>query len=152
MTAASADLTALAKTLAYASGAGADKAANAVVREYAERIRTEAQTMAPVRTGALRQSISIHYDGPTKATIGPEVPYGAFQEFGTKGPYAIAPKKPGGVLVFQTGGKTVFARKVMHPGVKAHPYMRPALRMALGKGVAEALSRQGALAITKGAA
>lgn len=152
MNAATVDLTRIANNLAYASGEGSRKVASKVVHDYAERLRAEAQTMAPVKTGTLRDSITIHYDGPLKATIGPEVLYGAFQEFGTKGPYEIKPKKAGGVLVFQAGGKTVFARKVMHPGIKPHPYMRPALEKILGAEMAQQMAKEGALIITKGKA
>lgn len=152
MNAATADLTRIANNLAYASGEGAQKVASKVVHDYAERLRAEAQTMAPVKTGTLRDSITIHYDGPLKATIGPEVPYGVFQEFGTKGPYEIKPKKTGGVLAFQSGGKTVFARRVMHPGVKARPYMRPALEKILGAEMAKKMAKEGALVVTKGKA
>jgi HK97 gp10 family phage protein len=149
MTAAFADLSRIANNLAYASGEGSQKVASKVIHDYAERLRAEAQTMAPVKTGTLRDSITIHYDGPLKATIGPEVVYGSFQEFGTKGPYEIKPKKSSGVLVFQAGGKTVYARRVMHPGVKAHPYMRPALEKILGE-EAKQMAKDGALVIAKG--
>ena len=40
-----------------------------------------------------------------------------FLEFGTA-PHVITPKNPGGVLVFEVGGETVFARIVHHPGTK----------------------------------
>lgn len=33
----------------------------------------------------------------------------------------------GAPLVFQAAGGTVFARRVHHPGTKAHPYMQPGM-------------------------
>ena len=50
--------------------------------------------------------------------------YAAAQDLGSGlyGPkrrkYLILPKKPGGVLAFKVRGKMVFARRVMHPGVR----------------------------------
>ena len=55
-----------------------------------------------------------------------QVPYATFVHNGTK-PHPIYPKKAGGVLVFQIGGKTVFARKVNHPGTKAQPFYQAAI-------------------------
>ena len=49
---------------------------------------------------------------------------------GTKGPYVIKPRKPGGLLKFfwHKVGKTVYMRRVTHPGVKiAQPFLQQAL-------------------------
>jgi HK97 gp10 family phage protein len=146
----SADLRRIAEKLAYASGEGINKVAANVVRKYAEATRASAQTFAPIKTGTLRDSITIRYESPTHAEIGPEVPYGVYQEFGTKGPYEIKPKRAGGVLAFQIGGKTVFAKRVMHPGIKPHPFMRPGLEAAVGKEMAHEMAREGTLVLTKG--
>ena len=43
----------------------------------------EARNRAPVRTGALRRSISAERRGVTDAVVGDGVPYGRFVEFGT---------------------------------------------------------------------
>ena len=148
----SADLRRIAENLAYASGDGIAKVAANVVRKYAEATRASAQSFAPVRTGTLRDSITVRYESPTHAEVGPEVPYGVYQEFGTKGPYEIKPKNVNGVLVFNIGGKRVFAKRVTHPGVKAHPYMRPGLEAAIGTEMAHEMAREGTLIITKGKA
>ncbi len=44
--------------------------------------------------------------------------YGLYVHDGTD-PHEIRPKQAGGVLAFQVGGETVFARSVQHPGTKA---------------------------------
>ena len=156
MTAASADLTALARDLSAASRMGIQAAAARVVGETAQRVQAIAQAKAPFRTGKLRTSIGIRQDSPFQAQIGPSVVYGPYQEFGTGSrgefggaPYEIRPKKPNGLLVFQVDGRTVFARKVTHPGVPPHPYMRPAAVEALGPAAGE-LAAAGALLITRG--
>lgn len=90
-----------------------------------------------VRTGNLLNSIGAskkvteESDGSVGGQIGPQgVPYAAIHEFGGQTPARrIEPRKAGGVLAFQAGGQTVFARFVNHPGSKipARPYLRPAL-------------------------
>lgn len=155
--AASADLSSLAESLNYASKVGATRAANLTIRGYAERVRTEAQTMVPVKTGELRDSIQIRYPNIAKAVIGPTKDYGVYQEFGTASrgefggsPYEIRPKSPDGRLVFKVNGKWVSAKRVIHPGIPPQPYMRPALQGALGNELASNLAQQGALMAVQG--
>ena len=155
MPAVSADLTALAQRLSYAANEGITKAAGEVVHTYAEKIKDLAQASAPIKKGTLQHSISVEYQGDTKATIGPHVTYGVYQEFGTgtrgefpTGPYMITPKK-GKYLAFTVNGKRVFAKVVHHPGIPPHPYMRPAAQQALGD-FADSLAEAGALVIIKG--
>lgn len=156
VTAASADLRELAADLAFASKQGIDKAAVTVIHDIAQRVQQAAIAAAPRKTGKLAASIHITWVDKLKAEIKPTEIYGVFQEFGTatkgefpSGMYEIRPKSPGGVLVFQVGGKTVFARVVHHPGVKAQPFMRPALVQAL-EPFAEQMAAKGQLLITKG--
>jgi HK97 gp10 family phage protein len=155
--AASADLAALAADLSAASGQPMMTTASQIIQQAAQRVQAEAQTRAPVKTGRLKSSIAIRYIGPLTAIVGPNVDYAAYQEFGTgtrgefPGPiYEIKPKKPGGVLVFKVGGKTVWARKVRHPGIKARPYMRPAFETVLGTDLLKRLADAGQAAILKG--
>ena len=46
-----------------------------------------------------------------------------YLEFGTR-PHVIEPRDPGGVLAFEVGGETVFAKKVFHPGTKPLGFVR----------------------------
>lgn len=154
--AASADLTRLAADLAAAANGGMDDAAHEVILMGAVRVQTEAQLRAPVKTGALKASITVTPTGPLSARIGPHVEYGAAQEFGTGArgdfpgtPYPIN-AKPGGTLSFTVGRQRVFTKRVMHPGVRAKRYMRQGLLAALGPSLSKALADAGALLITKG--
>lgn len=156
-TAVSVDLRNIAANLAYASGTGVELTAANVIRNTAEQIRAKAQALAPVKTGTLRESITIRYDGGLKATVGPEVPYGVYQEFGTgtrgefpTGMYQIRPKRPDGRLVFKVNGKWVSAKVVNHPGIPPHPYMRPAVTATLGQELAQEMANAGALIVTQG--
>lgn len=155
--AASADLTAIADALSYAGRVGGVKAANLVVRGYAERVRAQAQTMVPVKSGELRDSIEVRYPNVHKAVIGPTKEYGVYQEFGTASrgefggsPYIIRPKSPSGRLRFKVNGQWVTAKKVVHPGIPPHPYMRPGLQQAIGTDMAQELADRGALVAIQG--
>ena len=155
MTAASADLRSLADRLAHASGEGIQKAAAEVIKDTAEKVQNFAAELAPRKTGALASSIRITYVSPLEAHIGPTMFYGVFQEFGTASrgefggqPYKIRPKRAER-LSFQIDGKWISTKEVTHPGVPPHPFMRPALKQALGP-AADELAAQGALLITKG--
>lgn len=157
VSAASADLSSLANDLAAASGGGVFVSAQEIIRTAAVRVQAEAQSRAPIKSGRLQQSITVRYTGPLSAVIGPNVPYAPYQEFGTgergefpTGPYEIKPKNPGGVLVFKVNGKTVYAKKVKHPGIKARPFMRPALEAVIGTELLTKLADAGLAAITKG--
>lgn len=154
MTAASADLTRLASDLRLA-GLSATAAAGAVVSATAQQVQALAQQKAPFKTGRLRESITVSQPAPNRAVIGPTVEYGAYQEFGTASrgefggsPYVILPKRAPR-LVFTIDGKRIHAKKVVHPGVRARPYMRPALVEALGT-AARTLAEDGQLLITVG--
>lgn len=155
MPAASADLTRLAQNLANAAGEGIQRAAAEVIKDTAERVKNVASELAPKKTGELARSIRIVYVSPVEAHIGPTVVYGLFQEYGTASrgefggaPYVIRPVRAER-LYFQVDGEWVTAKEVHHPGIPAHPYMRPAVQQALGPAAAE-MARKGALLITKG--
>ena len=152
MTAASADLRSLAIRMSSAGG-DINIIASNLIKDTAKEIQSVAQSLSPVKSGALRRSITINYETATRAVIGPHVIYGPFQEFGTgsrgefpTGPYTIKPKN-GKVLAFKVaGGKTVFTREVKHPGIKAQTYTRPAIKRVIDT-IAPELSKQGALKI-----
>lgn len=129
--AATADLTALADDLARASGIGIYQAGQQLVAQGATIVQAQARSYAPKRTGFLAQSITVSFPDPLTAVIGPTARYGVFQEYGTRGPYIIRSKRPGGVLVFTVNGRRVVARQVTHPGIPAHPFMRPAAQDAV---------------------
>jgi len=61
-----------------------ERALSAVVRKAAFAIEAQAKTLAPVDTGMLRNSIQTDIEGPLKATVGTNVEYGPYQEFGTR--------------------------------------------------------------------
>jgi hypothetical protein len=60
-------------------------------------------------------------------TLENEQEHSTFIEAGTR-PHVILPRRAR-VLVFQVAGRTVFARRVNHPGTKARWVVRDALRL-----------------------
>lgn len=148
------DITELVEDLATISGKSPQSITGNVFQTLGEDIVRKAREKAPVKSGALRSSIAYRVDG-NELIIGPHVPYAPYMEFGTGSksefggqPYEIKPKS-GKYLKFQSNGKTVFVKKVMHPGVDPRPFMRPAVEEAMG-GLADKLAERGALMITKG--
>jgi hypothetical protein len=96
-----------------------------IVPDATERLVTRSKQEAPVRSGALRKSIYADIRGD-KATIRARAPYAGFVINGT--PPHIIRAKDGGVLRFQIGGATVFARSVNHPGTKPNDFFGRALQ------------------------
>jgi len=96
-----------------------------VVRSTLIEGTTLAQQYAPVKTGQLSGSIRWELDsdglggwyGPDPANVVAWV-----QEKGSD-PYEIRPKNAQ-ALRFQIGGKTIFAKRVQHPGVTGSFYLQ----------------------------
>lgn len=136
MSVAYADLSGLSANFARASKQSFQQAASELVGSYAQQVASIAASMAPIKTGALKDSITVSHPSALTAVIGPaaRIGYARYQEFGTGtrgefgGPaYKIEPKHPGGVLVFYINGKKIVTKKIKaHPGVPPHPFMRPA--------------------------
>lgn len=74
------------------------------------------------RTGELRGTVDILDTGAyTKRLIAPAA-HALYVNGGTK-PHIIVPKNPGGRLRFVIAGRTIFAKKVNHPGTSPRPFM-----------------------------
>ncbi len=108
----------------------------------------EAKILVPRKTGHLGRSIVPGRISATHATVEARTPYAAAVELGSglhgkrHAKYPIVPKKAkvlawGGARrlsgTLRTGSRaTNFATRVMHPGVKARPYLIPGARKAIG--------------------
>jgi hypothetical protein len=103
----------------------------AAVIELQNYIRTQKLSgqVLHVRTGNLRNAVRayppVSEDFPIQGTVAVDrsAPYGAMQEGGTR-PHEIVPVRAR-ALRFVSGGQTVFARRVQHPGFPPHPFMAP---------------------------
>lgn len=90
-----------------------------------------AQVLVPVDTGNLKNSIGADDDPDRLGWVaGPTAEYGAAVEYGTR-PHEIRPRNAR-VLhwVDPKTGQDVFRPRVMHPGTRPRPYMRPAFTQA----------------------
>jgi HK97 gp10 family phage protein len=134
---ASADIYALSAAMRE-SARSSDVTTQEVLVNSANFIKSEMESLVPVDTGKLRQSIAVRVM-TDRVVIGPDTHYALYVEFGT-GPHVIL-AKPGKVLAFKMNGQSVFVKKVNHPGTKAQPYVRPAFESwadTLGELVADA--------------
>lgn len=97
-----------------------------------EEVKAEARSNAPVRTGAMRQSITSMVDpNPLAGRVSVLQPYAKYVEFGTR-PHVIVPKSAN-ALVFKAGGVLVFTKRVNHPGTRANPFLQRALETKRNK-------------------
>lgn len=150
-----ADITNLAEAYRHAGEAAKDAATRAL-HDVVNDITALAQQYAPARSGQLRGSISGRVDGLT-GVVSASAPYAAYVELGTgtRGEFptqmiTIRPRNPGGALRWTgSDGKVHFAKVVHSPGMKAHPYLRPALADTLDKFTA-ALAVSVASSVLKG--
>lgn len=97
-------------------------------RDWADAVAAEARRRVPFRSGNLRRSIRRKNATQRKATV--VAHYSAFfVDAGTKA-HVIRPKRARG-LIFEAGGRTIFAKKVDHPRVRARPFRASAAREGL---------------------
>lgn len=104
------------------------RASARVVRRIANRVLNRSKVLTPVDTGNLRSSQRLTLRTTRRrvvARVFTKVNYAAPVHEGSQGPYPIVPKRKK-ALRFKVGGKTIIVKKVIHPGVKARPFLRTA--------------------------
>ncbi len=82
-----------------------------------------------VRTGVLRESIRHQIQqsmDSISVKVGTDVPYARYQEEGVPHSWEIRPKSAR-ALMFEVGGKTVFAQRVIHPPLPARSFLASTL-------------------------
>lgn len=112
------------------------------MRAGARVLANEAKANVPIKEGDLRRSIRVTTNTrkgevTARAVAGnrKEAFYAHMVEFGTVGHMIHA--KPGKMLRFTArDGKTVETLRVLHPGARARPFMRPALDSKSNQAVA----------------
>lgn len=122
------DLTKLAIDLNQA-GEMAGRSLDDLMLHVANSMVADMQAIVPVDTGNLRSALKVVVVSQGRISVGPDLnlaPYAWDVEYGTK-PHVIE-AKPGKVLRFQAGGRTVYTRRVNHPGTRAQPYYNPVVR------------------------
>lgn len=96
------------------------------------RIANQARQDVPVRTGNLGRSIKeepVTMAGPFRVESGvvATADYAAAVHNGISHSYVIVPRRAK-ALRFEVGGRVVFARRVVHPPMKARPFLLNAAR------------------------
>lgn len=89
----------------------------------AQDVADDANRLAPVDTGALSNSYYAEDVGEHKRVVASDLDYAATVELGSR-PHPIESKNSD-VLANNTG--EFFGPRVMHPGTKPQPHLRPAL-------------------------
>lgn len=97
---------------------------------WAETAAREASHRVPVRTGRLRKSFRRRNATAKRATVVGHYS-GNFVDAGSVAHDIKAKKAPR--LIFEAGGRTIFARKVHKQRIAAHRFKRPAAEAALNK-------------------
>lgn len=109
-------------------------------RKWGRETVNLARPQVPSRTGATRRTLRLKRATMKRATVTGNYVAG-FLDQGT-GPHEIAPRRARR-LVFQSGGATIFARKVHHRGIRALRFGQRAGREALRRvPAAEAIIRE----------
>lgn len=101
----------------------------------ATKVQTRARELVGVKTGNLKSTIVKRVTpghGGLVVLVGSSLPYARFHHDGTK-PHVIRPRNPDGVLAFEVGGETRFARFVNHPGTRPNPFLTKAAHQVIGQ-------------------
>jgi hypothetical protein len=99
-----------------------------VGKAWADETVVQMRPRVPNKTGRLRRSFRVRNASMKRATVvGHFTAY--FIDKGPK-PHDIRAKRAGH-LVFQAGGRTIFARKVHHRGYRGRPFRQRAAEEAL---------------------
>ena len=114
---------------------GLDDIGPEVIKDTTELLERELMAITPVRSGKLLASIRSQVFG-LHGEVSTNSGYGLFVDVDTK-PHEIIGNP---FLRFEVGGKTIYARKVLHPGTKGQHLRLRTLRNARPQ-VKEILSR-----------
>lgn len=108
--------------------------ARMLVNKVTRQTLNRSAVLCPVDTGRLRASGSMRIAERGSAVVGQveyTADYAAAVHNGTR-PHVIVPRR-GRYLRFQVGDRTVYARRVQHPGTPARPYLATALVEVAGR-------------------
>lgn len=109
--------------------------ARMLVNKVTRQTFNRSTVLCPVDTGLLRASGTMRmgagFGSMVKGQVEYTADYAAAVHNGTR-PRVIVPRR-GRYLRFQVGGRTVYARRVHHPGTPARPYLATALVEVAGR-------------------
>lgn len=100
----------------------------AYMRRLSREMKTFSQKKVGVRTGRLRASIHENHYRWTRGqafTLGSDLHYALLHHTGAR-PHVIR-SRHGRMLKFVVNGRVVYARQVLHPGIRPNHYLSDAL-------------------------
>jgi len=102
-----------------------------ISRRLAETISSNAERLAPTKTGRLKRSIRIVEGAGSYMVLmgGREAPYAKFIEYGAR-PHIIRARRAM-ALRFEVDGDVVYAKYVRHPGIRAQRILARAVDESL---------------------
>ena len=103
----------------------------AISRRLADTTRSNAERLAPARTGRLRRSIRVVEGAGGYVVLmgGHGAPYAQFVEYGSR-PHIIRARRAM-ALRFEVRGEVVYAKYVRHPGTRAQRILARAMEESL---------------------
>jgi hypothetical protein len=126
-----------------------------LLRKVALLAVREQKLLAPRKTGNLARTIHLGAVTPTRAETIASADYAAYVERGTR-PHEIRPRNRKALRwaadgasarlsgTPRSGGRVRFAKRVMHPGTRAQPFMVPGAQKAVeGAGLKAAVVKAG---------
>jgi len=99
-------------------------------RGFADEWERELRSTGPTASGRMRDRTTTRVSARAGAIVieaKVDTPYAHIVRSGQR-PHEIRARNPGGVLVFQSRGRTVFARSVNHPGAQPNSWWDDSLR------------------------
>ena len=102
------------------------------MRGIGQEIQVLAKQQVKIRTGKLRSSIRVTqrtWRTERAVEVGSKMKYAYMHHEGTR-PHLIVPVRATH-LKFRSGARIVFAKSVLHPGTRANPYLRRAMRLVM---------------------
>lgn len=95
-----------------------------VAEQAAREWERELVRTSPVDTGVMRAQTSVRARPSVRGaeiTATVDTDYAEMVAKGTR-PHEILPRRPGGVLVFKIGNRTIFTARVSHPGARPNDW------------------------------
>lgn len=107
-----------------------DRKVRATALNSAREIEQRLRQNSPVDSGEMRNRTTARArvtSTGAEIDVTVDTPYAHIVAHGQR-PHTIRPRREGGVLVFQSGGRTVYARSVNHPGAQGNSWWDDTIR------------------------
>lgn len=107
-----------------------ERKANVTGRNSARDIQHRLRQTGPISSGQMQSATTAKSRPNARGSlieIKIDTDYAHIVSGGQR-PHVITPRRPGGVLVFDVGGRTVFARRVNHPGAQPNDWWTRTIR------------------------